>query len=520
MPASSIVKSKFVALQILTFSVFTVLMLFMWQGNMIFNLWDEGYLWYGVQRVMLGEVPIRDFMSYDPGRYYWSAAFMSLWGDNGIMALRVSVAIFQTIGLFAGLSLVSQTAKKQNLFFLLLAAITLTVWMFPRFRLFDISLSILLISVLTFLVENPTKRRYFLAGICIGLVAIFGRNHGIYGVAGSIGVMIWLNLGKVEGPGLIKGFMLWSAGVTVGFMPVLLMILLIPGFAVAFWGSIYFLLFEVKATNLSLPVPWPWRVDFSTLSVNKSIQGVFGGLFFIAIIIFGVISMTWVFLQKLSNKHAVSTLVAASFLALPYAHYSYSRAAIDQLSLGIFPMLIGSFVILSTQPAKIKLSLALMLCIVSIHTTYKHYPGWQCGRASKPCENIEVSGSNMVVRPETARDIRLLRKLANQYAKDGGSFIATPFWPGAYSLLERKSPMWEIYALFPRSQSFEKAEIERIKVADPGFALIFDFPLDGRDELRFKNTHPLIHQYILENFERIPASPNPAYQIYRAKEKI
>jgi len=34
--------------------------------------------------------------------------------------------------------------------------------------------------------------------------------------------------------------MLCSAGVTVGFMPMLLMALLIPGFAVAFWESIFF----------------------------------------------------------------------------------------------------------------------------------------------------------------------------------------------------------------------------------------------------------------------------------------
>jgi hypothetical protein len=132
--------------------------------------------------------------------------------------------------------------------------------------------------------------------------------------------------------------------------------------------------------------------------------------------------------------------------------------------------------------------------------------------------NIEISGSNMMLLPETASDVRLLRKLADQYAQDGQSFIATPFWPGAYALLERKSPMWEIYALFPRSQSFEHAEIERIKAADPGFILVYDFPLDGRDDLRFKNTHPLIHQYILDHFEKIPASPNPNYQIYRAKE--
>jgi hypothetical protein len=84
----------------------------------------------------------------------------------------------------------------------------------------------------------------------------------------------------------------------------------------------------------------------------------------------------------------------------------------------------------------------------------------------------------------------------------------------------QKSPMWEIYALFPRSESFQQLEIEGIKAANPGFILIFDFPLDGREELRFRNTHALIHQYISDNVKLLPDSPNPAYQIYTIKRAV
>ena len=144
-------------------------------------------------------------------------------------------------------------------------------------------------------------------------------------------------------------------------------------------------------------------------------------------------------------------------------------------------------------------------------------PGWQCF-SNKQCVNIEVSGSDLIVKPDTASDINLLRKIADEHAPDNQSFIVTPFWPGAYALLERRSPMWENYALFPRSQTFEQVEIERIKLAKPGFALVFDLALDQRDELRFRNTHPLIHQYIQDHFEQLPDSPVPAYHIYKSKK--
>jgi hypothetical protein len=47
-----------------------------------------------------------------------------------------------------------------------------------------------------------------------------------------------------------------------------------------------------------------------------------------------------------------------------------------------------------------------------------------------------------------------------------------PFWPGAYPLLNAKSPMWEIYALFPRNEDFQQEEIKRIAAASLGFVLI------------------------------------------------
>ncbi|RUL73164.1 hypothetical protein EKH80_15695 [Dyella choica] len=491
-----------------------VIALFVWQGNNSFSLWDEGFLWYGAQRVMLGEVPIRDFMAYDPGRYYWAAALMHLCGNNGIMVLRAALAIFQAMGLSVGLLLIARTVKGRSFVYLLLSAVILIVWMYPRHKLFDISLSIFLIGALTHLVEKTSGRSYFLAGFVVGLAAVFGRNHGVYGAVGSLGILCWLSIKRSDPTHLARVLMLWSVGVLTGYSPILLMLILVPGFPAAFLEDVRYL-FEVKATNIPLPVPWPWSVSLTSLPAEDAIRGILIGVFFMSILVFGTFATLWVVKQKLLRRPVAPALVPASFLTLPYAHFAFSRADVSHLAQGVFPMLIGVLVLLSYQPGRIKWPLVLALCVASVWVMTPFQPGWECREAK--CAEVKISHSTLKIDPGTAQDIALLRSLADKYAKQGRGFIAAPFWPGAYALLEQKSPMWEIYPLLPRSEAFELDEIRRIEASNPGFALIYDMPLDEHEALRFKNTHPLIYQYILNNFTLLPGSPNPYYQIYRAK---
>ncbi|NOT12374.1 MAG: hypothetical protein HOP23_11180 [Methylococcaceae bacterium] len=503
-------------IKILLLSSGTILALFLWQGHIGFSLRDEGFLWYGAQRVMLGEVPVRDFMSYDPGRYYWSATFMSLWGDNGIVALRAAVAIFQAIGLFIGLVLLARNSAKLSLTWMLLVESTLLVWMFPSHKLFDITLSIMLVGVLAFLIESPSIYRYFLAGMVVGLVAVFGRNHGVYGVLGGFGVMGYLAVRRESNAGLMEAFASWVVGVVIGYLPMLVLIAVVPDFTAAFWESILFV-FEIKTVGLPIPVPWPWLVPFGKVTLVEALRAVLVGSFFIAIVAYSVLGIAWAVRQRIKNNHVSPVFVASAFMALPYVHCAFARADVAHLAQGVFPFLIGVFTLLASQHGKIRWFAGVLLCSASLLVMLTRYPGWQC-YLSHRCIEVDVGMDKLKIDQRTANDLALLNKLAERFAPSGRSFIAAPFWPGAYAALERKSPMWEIYPLIPRSQAFQLAEIERIKVANSGFAIILDLTLDGREDLYFRNTHPMIEQYIRDNFEPLSGyTENPTYQIYISK---
>jgi hypothetical protein len=135
--------------------------------------------------------------------------------------------------------------------------------------------------------------------------------------------------------------------------------------------------------------------------------------------------------------------------------------------------------------------------------------------SGQPTITVPVGKDALRVPPATARDLQLLEDLVGRYAPEKRAFVATPYWPGAYAAFDRKSPTWEIYALFPRSEAFQRAEIRRIEAADPGFVLIVDAPLDGVDDRRFRHTHPLVDAYVRDHF--VPARDpmaDPAYRLY------
>jgi len=372
-----------------------------------------------------------------------------------------------------------------------------------------------LTAALAYLVRKPTPWRYLVAGVAVGLSAVFGRNHGVYGVVGSLGVMVWLLVGSGTYTNSVRGALLWVGGVTIGFLPTILMLLLVPGFAPAFCESIRFL-FQQNATNLPLAIPWPWTANISGGSAGESARSILVGLFFIALLAFGWLGAFWVLSQRFKRKPMQPALVSSVFLTIPYAHYAFSRADIGHLAQGVFPMLIGSFVLFSTLNDKLKLTLSTVLCGISLWIMAPQHPGWQCIVGGR-CVKVEISGNELMMDKATADDVELLRHLAREYAPDGKSFVATPFWPGAYAVLNSKSPMWEIYALFPRQEQYERDEIKRISATSPGFVVVLDLPLDGREELRFRNTHPVTYKYIVDNYERIPSTTLPGYEIYRAK---
>jgi len=322
-------------------AVLLVAISFALQAHLFINLSDEGFLWYGTWRTSLGEVPLRDFHSYDPGRYYWGAFWFQLLGD-GIIALRTSNALFQCIGLTFGLLVLRRLSHRLD--FLFVSGLILLVWMYPRHKLFDVSIAMALTYTTLRLIEKPNLRMHFAAGLFVGVSAFFGRNHGLYACV-ALGLAILFSSLRQEGPGWPRRVLQWSAGILVGYSPMLLMALFVPGFFDGVTQSIVALM-ERGTTNVSQPIPWPWMIWTSPPPYIKALDlsqlaGFIVGLLYV----FWLVFLAAVGLQMLRNREPLTkeraVLFAAALVALPYLHHATARAGITHLAQTIHPLLIG-----------------------------------------------------------------------------------------------------------------------------------------------------------------------------------
>ena len=217
---------------------------------------DEGFLWYGAWRTSLGEYPIRDFDSYDPGRYYWAALWLRLFG-NDIFVLRLSGAVIHAAALIVSLALLRRVTR--NPWFLSAAAVVIACWLFPRHKPFEPAIAIFGSYAATLVVESASPRRLVWAGVFVGAAASVGRNHGVYLAAAFLALLAWLRAHHGART-LARDVISLVAGIVMGYAPMLALLVFVPGFRHAFTDTFFsFLRYPAQPPSL-----WSW----STLSTG------------------------------------------------------------------------------------------------------------------------------------------------------------------------------------------------------------------------------------------------------------
>jgi len=491
---------------------------FLLQANIELNLADEGFVWYGTIRTAIGDIPKLDFQSYDPGRYYWTAAWSLIFGQ-GIMALRLSIAIFQVIGLTLGLLAARRVVK--NWWVMGLVGLLLLVWMHNIYhwqKLFEPSIAMAAVYMAVRLIEKPVFKRYFLSGLFVGLAAFMGRNHGLYTFLAFFLLILFI-WNKLKQEKLLKRYEVWIAGIIVGYIPMLYMLTFIPGmFETFFFGNVLkYLNKGFINTNIALPVPWPWTVDYAQIDIINSTSNFFLGLFFLLPPIFYFFIITWSLRCKSSDVKRNSLLIASSFVGIFYLHHAFSRADLPHLDESIHPFLLGFVALIYLLISHRYKGLAICLTVLIFTGTVfamiiPANPYIYNIRFKDQFITYSINGDQLLLPRDKADYIDTVKQLVAQHVGTNEEMLIVPHSPGLYAILKLKSPIRDTYLLVSKTIEIQEIFIQDLTKNRVNWVLIGDIALDGRDDLRFRHTHPLLWKYIMTNFESTETAKLPDNQ--------
>jgi len=483
-------------------------------GDLYLNLRDEGYLWYGVQAVGRGELPFRDFQSYDPGRYYWCWFWNQLFGES-ILGMRAGLAIFQWIGLSLALVVLQRVFRGWR--WLLPAGLLLMLWMFPRFKVFEATLSMLGMWSLVRVIERPSGARLALAGWVLGTAAFFGRNHGLYLGAANLALfgLLWI---RARGELQPRRLPIWALGVLLGYAPMLGMLLWVPGFAEAFWREL--LATAQRGANLPQDFPWPW--SFAPAGLEGSAYWgawIEQAAFWLPLIALPLGSLLLLRTPgpRLRSRAA---LLGAALVGLAYVHHYAVRSDLPHLAQAGLPLLV--LLLLSAGLSRRRwiasgvLALLLahgLLLAQQAHPTFKQFRLWGDRIELEP---FHVAGVELCLKASQARHLERVRRVVEKYVPPGERMFIAPTRTTFYPLFGKASEVWWIYFLFQGTEKEQKAVIQRLEQREVHWALADEKSFAKDEAFDLRNTNPLIWEHLVRHWMRIqdPLIP-PGYFLFQ-----
>jgi hypothetical protein len=500
-------------------SLFAAAALFFWQGWVDVSLWDEGFLWYGAQRFLYGDVPIRDFYAYDVGRYAVLAGFMWLWGNTGIIALRFGLMFVQA-AVLAGLSvyLYRRVTRQWVLIGGMMAVVIW--WLWPLYRMPDFAVLVVALITLARVQHYQLRaRQAFGAGLLYGLVLAAGgdlRKHGLFFVL-SLVIILVIRFIKYRQPRRwIRQGTYVLGGVMAGLSPLLLYITLTPGLRQSYIQHMVVGFFERDSANIPLPVPWPWLVSFQDPWVG--LRDLCIGLGFVAVVFVPIVLIATVVRRALARQTVHPFVQGAIIYALPSIAYAFSRADLVHLAQGALPALLAGLILIIQERPRWIAPVLVSVFVISAIVYWPVQPRQHC-RMLGQCRATQVGPDILSVPNQTADEIALLIRMRNDFVANDETLLIAPFWPGAYAMLGSKAPMWDIYAIWPRSDAQQRGEITQIATVAPRAVLIMNKGMDDRSALRFSLSHQLVHTYILETYDQLrDYTTLPGYSIFRIRD--
>ena len=187
-------------------------------------------------------------------------------------------------------------------------------------------------------------------------------------------------------------------------------------------------------------------------------------------------------------------------------HFVFARVDYEHLAHGIPPFLIGFLTLSQVLQSKIKWSEygIVALLFLTIFSVGIVGPFFQKA-VSKPGSFVrcDINGDSLWLNRNMATYIKAVQDIESQRIAPGEGLLIVPWESGLYPILQRESPIWDIYLLTPEAEGKQNEMIDQLEQNNVKWILLHNSPFDGRDERRISHTHKILWDYFYKNYDPV-----------------
>jgi hypothetical protein len=283
----------------------------------------------------------------------------------------------------------------------------------------------------------------------------------------------------------------------------LAMFVFVPGFWDGFVRSMLLLL--RLGANIDSPWLFPWRLELAGLNARAAAGEV--ALACVYLVPFVALPLgAWRFLCARADELPRRALVfSGTVLGALWLHHASVRSDSAHLAQSIQPTLLASaglLVWLAERRRVAALALATLGGAAALLAALENNP--QLNHVGR-VELVEARLGDDALRmlPQQADYFaRLQAAVGERIGPEERLFIA-PSRPSFYPLFGKRSPSWWIYFFVKDADEAEQAELIG-ELAEVEWVLIVDQAIAEREELRFRNSYPLVWRHLEGNYRRVP----------------
>jgi len=475
------------------------------------NLGDEGYIVYGSARVLRGQLPVSDFMSYPPGSYFLLAIFFKLFGESLLVSRFMEMTFLVIDGIltfYIGKRLMPERWALVPSFILIA---------FPGFwhKVFlTFSLLLPLVMLLRFL-ERRTMVRILGVGWAVGMALVFRIEAALFSSITILAVLFCYHIWK-DGVFLINrealsGFLKELTLCGLAALSILTPVLIYYHYQSDLGRFFHSLREGYGSSNIA------WTGDFfekpSLLRIITKFRIGKNLFFFLTAVLYLYFSgkaVVHFFIEKRKDFPLFIPILFLGVLCLIYPYIAFSNAHLLQvaaMSYVLFSLLIYSIWQrkgLKSRTCSIFLILLLCLYLFDNFKWRSHFASGSISRLYR----MRVEGARLI----SSHKANIYVENKNFDATDGlirffegknGYLLPLTFESMVNFLTGLENPTRHTILTPPLLQSVAQqreviGDIERYKIK---YLLIMKPIWEGRESLGFRVYAPLIYEFVSEHYQ-------------------